>query len=143
MFRSFWCADIKNDLKKNIILIHFWMKNTLKSNHNHPLRQVSLCSLGYYLFYLKWFIELECFFQFHYFSILLYIKLGPHSFNYLYIYNFFFLFLSFSWFILFFIFIPHCLYQLIFVSYLVLILLIVIYFVLKFWMVENFASWFF
>jgi hypothetical protein len=60
------------------------MKNTLKNNYNHTPRQVSLYSLGYYLFYLKWFIELESFF--HHSSILLYIKLGPYSFNCLYIY---------------------------------------------------------
>jgi len=34
IFRSFWCADVKNNFFKikNIILIYFWTKITLKNN---------------------------------------------------------------------------------------------------------------
>ena len=37
IFESFWCANLKNNFLKikNIILIHFDPKNTLKSNRNH------------------------------------------------------------------------------------------------------------
>jgi hypothetical protein len=39
-FESFWCVDLKNDFwKKNIILMYFGMKNTLKKNHNHTSKQ--------------------------------------------------------------------------------------------------------
>jgi hypothetical protein len=39
MFRSFWCVDVKNNFfKKNITLIYFRVKNTLKSNHNHTFK---------------------------------------------------------------------------------------------------------
>jgi len=34
-FKSFWCTNIKQKTKKNIILVHFWVKNTLKDNYNH------------------------------------------------------------------------------------------------------------
>jgi hypothetical protein len=41
VFLSFWCVDIKNNffLKKNIILMHFQVKNTLKYNPYHTLKQ--------------------------------------------------------------------------------------------------------
>jgi hypothetical protein len=35
VFKSFWCANIKNNLKKNSILMHFQVKSTLKCNRNH------------------------------------------------------------------------------------------------------------
>lgn len=36
-FKSFWCADFKNDffIKKNIIFLYFDMKNFLKNIRNH------------------------------------------------------------------------------------------------------------
>jgi hypothetical protein len=45
IFRSFWCADINNNFKKikiYIILIHFWVKNTLKINRNRTLNSLQL-----------------------------------------------------------------------------------------------------
>jgi len=38
-FLLFWCADIKNNLKKLkiIILMYFQIKNTLKNNYYHIL----------------------------------------------------------------------------------------------------------
>jgi hypothetical protein len=39
VFKSFWCADIKNKLKKNSILIYFQAKITLKNNHYHNNKQ--------------------------------------------------------------------------------------------------------
>ena len=38
VFRSFWCADVKNNLKKNIILMHLQAKSTLKNNYYHTLK---------------------------------------------------------------------------------------------------------
>jgi len=38
VFKSFWCVNIKNNLKKNkknSILMHFQVKSTLKCNRNH------------------------------------------------------------------------------------------------------------
>ena len=42
IFRSFWCADIKNIFffKKNIIMMHFRAKNTLKRNCYHTLKHL-------------------------------------------------------------------------------------------------------
>ena len=40
-FQIFWCANIKNiffKIKKNIILMYFQVKNTLKRNCNHTLK---------------------------------------------------------------------------------------------------------
>jgi hypothetical protein len=40
VFRSFWCDDIKN--KFFFILIHFWVKNILKNNHNHTPKHTKI-----------------------------------------------------------------------------------------------------
>jgi hypothetical protein len=42
IFRSFWCADIKN-----IILIYFWVKNTLKNTLKHDRSSVKWHSLKF------------------------------------------------------------------------------------------------
>ena len=45
IFGLFWCADVKNNfLKKikNIILIHFQIKNTWKNNHYHNHKSQTL-----------------------------------------------------------------------------------------------------
>jgi hypothetical protein len=41
VFRLFWCVDVENNFLKikNIILIYFRVKNTLKNNRNHTLRE--------------------------------------------------------------------------------------------------------
>jgi len=41
-FGSFWCTDFKNNLKnkKNIILMHFSTKITLKNNQNYTPKQI-------------------------------------------------------------------------------------------------------
>jgi hypothetical protein len=46
VFGSLWCADVKNNffLKKNIILMHFHAKSTLKRNCYHTLKHPLLLS---------------------------------------------------------------------------------------------------
>jgi hypothetical protein len=54
VFRSIWYVDIKNNFKKNkkkIILMHFQVKNTLKSNRNHTSKH-KCCQIFYTCFLL-------------------------------------------------------------------------------------------
>jgi len=44
VFGSLWCADVKNKFQKNIILMHFQAKSTLKRNCYHTLKHPLLLS---------------------------------------------------------------------------------------------------
>ena len=40
IFRLLCCVDIKNNFKKNIILMYFQTKNTLKNNRHYTFKQL-------------------------------------------------------------------------------------------------------